>query len=128
ADAADSSSTHDFGADIIPGSIALGEHVQAYRFRDVETMAQSYWRNISTVDTFFKANLELSSVRPELNLYDERWPIWTYQEQLPPAKFVLDGGGRSGVAVNSLVADGCIVSGAEVHESVLFSSVRVGEE
>jgi glucose-1-phosphate adenylyltransferase len=127
ADAADAASAHDFGRNVVPGSIDLQQRVYAYRFHDVETKAQSYWRDVGTVDGFFKANLELAHVRPELNLYDDQWPIWTYQEQLPPAKFILDEPGRRGAALNSLVSGGCIVSGAEVRESVLFSNVRVRE-
>jgi glucose-1-phosphate adenylyltransferase len=127
ADAADPSSAHDFGRNIVPGSIDLEQRVYAYPFHDFETKAQSYWRDVGTVDGFFKANLELAQVRPELNLYDDQWPIWTYQEQLPPAKFILDQPGRHGIAYNSLVSGGCIVSGAEVRESVLFWSVRVRE-
>jgi glucose-1-phosphate adenylyltransferase len=127
ADAADPSSAHDFGRNVVPGSIDLQQRVYAYPFHDVETKAQSYWRDVGTVDGFFKANLELAQVRPELNLYDDQWPIWTYQEQLPPAKFILDQPGRHGTAYNSLVSGGCIVSGAEVRESVLFWSVRVRE-
>lgn len=77
------------------------------------------------MDAFFQANIELIQVNPELNLYDNEWPIWTYQEQVPPAKFVFDGPGQRGCAVNSMVAGGCIVSGAEVRRSILFSHVRV---
>jgi glucose-1-phosphate adenylyltransferase len=127
ADAENPASAHDFGRNIVPESIELQQRVFAYPFHDVVTKAQSYWRDVGTVDGFFKSNLELAQVSPELNLYDEEWPIWTYQEQLPPAKFVLDSPGRRGLAINSLVSGGCIVSGAEVRESVLFSSVRVRE-
>ncbi len=116
----------DFGKNIIPGSI--GERrVFAYPFQDVETRAQKYWRDVGTVDAFFDANLELVAVKPELNLYDADWPIWTYQEQLPPAKFVLDYEGTQGRAVNSMVSGGCIISGAAVRQSLLFSNVRVHE-
>lgn len=126
-DAADPASQHDFGRNIVPESIGRHHRVYAYPFHDVVTKAQSYWRDVGTVDGFFKANLELAQVRPELNLYDEEWPIWTYQEQVPPAKFILDQAGRRGIAINSIVSGGCIVSGAEVRESVLFSRVRVRE-
>ncbi len=126
-DAANPDSAHDFGRNIVPESIERQERVYAYPFRDVVTKAQSYWRDVGTIDGFYKSNLELTHVSPELNLYDEDWPIWTYQEQLPPAKFILDGPGRTGLALNSLVSGGCIVSGAEVRESVLFSSVHVQE-
>jgi glucose-1-phosphate adenylyltransferase len=126
ADAADADSKHDFGMNIIPSCI--DEHrVFAYPFHDVKTRAQSYWRDVGTVDAYFRANLELIYVHPELNLYDRQWPIWTYQEQLPPAKFVLDDSGRTGMATNSMVSGGCIVSGAYVRQSLLFSSVIVDE-
>ncbi len=92
-DAEDPDSEHDFGKNIIPKSIETCQ-VFAYAFHDVKTRAQSYWRDVGTVDAYFRANLELVYVHPELNLYDADWPIWTYQEQLPPAKFVLDESGR----------------------------------
>jgi glucose-1-phosphate adenylyltransferase len=122
----DEKSTHDFGRDIIPSSIDKLQ-VFAYPFTDVKTRAQSYWRDVGTVDAFYDANIELVHVTPELNLYDEEWPIWTYQPHDPPAKFVLDENGRRGTAINSMVSGGCIVSGALVEQSVLFSSVRVDE-
>lgn len=128
ADAANPGSAHDFGRDIVPDSIDQHQRVYAYPFHDVETKAQSYWRDVGTVDAFFNANMELVQVDPELNLYDDQWPIWTYQEQLPPAKFILDEPGRRGMAINSLVSDGCIVSGAEVRECVLFCNVQIREE
>jgi len=126
ADAANAKSEHDFGKNIIPESIEK-HRVFAYPFHDVKTRAQSYWRDVGTVDAYFRANLELIYVHPELNLYDADWPIWTYQEQLPPAKFVLDDSGRVGMATNSMVSGGCIVSGAYVRQSLLFSSVTVDE-
>jgi glucose-1-phosphate adenylyltransferase len=101
--------------------------VFAYPFRDVKTRAQSYWRDVGTIDAFYEANIELVWVNPELNIYDEDWPIWTYQAQTPPAKFVLDEDGRRGLAINSLVSGGTIISGATVRESLLFSGVRVEE-
>jgi glucose-1-phosphate adenylyltransferase len=125
-DAADEKSKHDFGKDIIPKSIEKLQ-VFAYPFRDVKTRAQSYWRDVGTIDAFYEANLELVWVNPELNIYDEDWPIWTYQAQTPPAKFVLDDDGRRGIAINSLVSGGTIISGATVRESLLFSGVRVEE-
>ena len=125
-DAADEKSKHDFGKDIIPKAIEKLQ-VFAYPFRDVKTRAQSYWRDVGTIDAFYEANLELVWVTPELNIYDEDWPIWTYQAQTPPAKFVLDEDGRRGVAINSLVSGGAIISGATVRESLLFSGVRVEE-
>lgn len=124
--AADPESVHDFGKNIIPGTINTRQ-VFAYTFTDVETRAQSYWRDVGNVDAYFDANMELVHVTPELDLYDDDWPIWTYQEQAPPAKFVLDEDGRRGVAINSMVAGGCIISGAVVRQSVLFSNVMVDE-
>ena len=125
-DAADPASSHDFGKNIIPKAIDALQ-VFAYPFRNVKTRAQNYWRDVGTVDAFFEANLELVHVAPELNVYDEEWPIWTYQVQQPPAKFVLDEDGRRGMAINALVSGGSIISGAIVRESLLFSSVRVDE-
>jgi len=127
ADAMQEDSAHDFGRNIVPGCIEAGDQVHAYVFQDAETKVQLYWRDVGNVDAFYEANLELTYVAPELNLYDREWPIWTYQAQLPPAKFVLDDDVRHGRALNSLVSGGCIVSGALVRESVLFSNVRVAE-
>jgi len=124
ADAEDPNSAHDFGRNIVPDSIDK-LRVFAYPFEDVRTKAQNYWRDVGTVDAYYEANMELVQVSPELNIYDEQWPIWTYQEQLPPAKFVFDDDGRRGAAVDSLVSGGCIISGALVRRSVLFSRVRV---
>jgi len=126
ADAANPDSAHDFGKNILPDSIARCR-VFAYPFNDVATKAQSYWRDVGTVDAYFRANMELIHVHPELNLYDREWPIWTYQEQEPPAKFVLDSMDRRGMALNSMISGGCIVSGALVNQSLLFSDVRVQE-
>jgi glucose-1-phosphate adenylyltransferase len=125
-DAADETSAHDFGRNVVPKAIETMQ-VFAYPFRNVRTKAQNYWRDVGTVDAFYEANIELVHVSPELNVYDEEWPIWTYQVQQPPAKFVLADAGRTGMAVNSLVAGGCIISGAVVRESLLFSMVRVDE-
>ncbi|MCL4721479.1 MAG: glucose-1-phosphate adenylyltransferase [Gammaproteobacteria bacterium] len=125
-DAAHPGSAHDFGRNIIPGAIA-SNRVFAYPFQTVETQAQAYWRDVGTVDAFYAANMELIFVSPELNLYDAEWPIWTYQEQMPCAKFVLDEDGRRGSAINSMVAGGCIISGASVRESLLFFNVTVDE-
>ncbi len=126
ADANDPRSGHDFGRNIIPGTIRSGR-VYAYPFQDVKTAAQAYWRDVGTVDAFFEANMELVYVTPELNLYDEDWPIWTYQEHVPSAKFVLDEDGRRGEAINSLVSGGCIISGATVRESLLFFNSHLEE-
>ncbi|HKJ17216.1 MAG TPA: glucose-1-phosphate adenylyltransferase [Xanthomonadales bacterium] len=123
-DAFDPDSSHDFGKDIIPGSVEKFR-VFAYPFNDVRTQAQSYWRDVGTIDAFFQANLELVHVNPELNLYDVEWPIWTYQEQAAPAKFVLDGDGHTGQAINSMVSGGCIVAGASVNQSLLCSDVHI---
>ena len=117
---------HDFGRDVIPEAIK-DARVFAYPFQDIETKAQAYWRDVGTVDAYYHANMELVHVSPELNLYDDAWPIWTYQEQVPGAKFVLDEDGRRGAAINSMVAGGCIVSGATVRESLLSFNVRVAE-
>ncbi|WP_166260712.1 glucose-1-phosphate adenylyltransferase [Marinobacter salicampi] len=117
-------SSHDFGKDIIP-SIIGRLRVVAFPFLDPVRETGAYWRDVGTVDALWQANLELIGVSPELNLYDPKWPIWTYQEQLPPAKFVFDEDGRRGMAVDSMVAGGCIVSGATVRNSVLFSQVFV---
>ena len=126
ADAHDPASAHDFGRNVVPGAIE-NMQVFAYPFTDVKTRAQSYWRDVGTVDAYYEANIELVYVAPELNLYDEEWPIWTYQAHLPPAKFVLDEEGRRGMAVNSMVAGGCIISGAVIDQSLLYSNVRIDE-
>lgn len=123
-DADNRNSSHDFGKDVIPGLIK-NYRAFAYPFRDPVTNKLGYWRDVGTVDAFWQANIELIDVTPELNLYDDIWPIWTYQEQLPPAKFVFDDAYRRGEAINSMVSGGCIISGASVHNSVLFSGVKV---
>jgi glucose-1-phosphate adenylyltransferase len=123
-DADTPNSTHDFGKDIIPKVIER-YRVMAYRFRDATSGKQAYWRDVGTIDAFWTANLELIGVTPPLNLYDHSWPIWTYQEQLPPAKFVFDDDERRGMAVDSMVSGGCVISGAKVTNSLLFSNVRV---
>lgn len=126
-DAGDSKSSHDFGGDIIPYIIKKYK-VQAHRFTDSCVGAQNgnyYWRDVGTIDAYWEANMELTKVIPELNLYDRDWPIWTYQEQLPPAKFVFRDEGRTGKATDSLVSGGCLISGSCITNSVLFSDVRV---
>ncbi|MGH8702839.1 MAG: glucose-1-phosphate adenylyltransferase [Burkholderiales bacterium] len=127
-DADDPRSSHDFGRDVIPHLVPR-YRVYAHRFADscvgMAPDGTPYWRDVGTVDAYWEANMELAKVVPELDLYDEKWPIWTHQEQLPPAKFVFDDEGRRGMAVDSLLSGGCIVSGATVRRSVLFSSVRV---
>ena len=117
---------HDFGRNIIPDALPHLK-VYAYPFQDMRTRVQHYWRDVGTVDAFYEANMELIHVNPELNIYDEQWPIWTHQRQYPPAKFVLDDEGRRGMAVNSMVSGGCIVSGAHVSQSLMFSNVRIDE-
>ncbi|MGV6818750.1 MAG: glucose-1-phosphate adenylyltransferase [Thiotrichales bacterium] len=117
-------SEHDFGKNIIPEAVK-SHRTFAYSSIDPKTEKQNYWRDVGTVDSFWQANLELIGVEPELNLYDEEWPIWTYQTQAPPAKFVFDDDDRRGMAVDSMVSGGCIVSGATVRHSLLFSKVRV---
>ncbi len=127
-DAEDESSSHDFGKDVIPRLVRAGMPVYAHQFRDsCVNMANGmpYWRDVGTLDAYWEANMELTRVVPDLNLYDQDWPIWTYQEQLPPAKFVFDDDGRRGMAIDSLVSGGCIVSGSRVRRTVLFSNVRV---
>jgi len=125
ADANDTLSSHDFGKDIIP-KVIENQRVVAFPFRDPQTGKMAYWRDVGTVDAYWEANLELIGVTPELNLYDDTWPIWTHQVQLPPAKFVFDDDDRRGMAVDSMVSGGCIVSGSLVRHSLLFSNVQVG--
>lgn len=122
-DANTEGSDHDFGKDIIPSIIDSGD-VYAFRFRD-QAGNQAYWRDVGTLDAFWEANMELVSPTPSLNLYDHQWPIWTYQTQLPPAKFVFDDDDRRGYAVDSMVSGGCIISGGTVRKSLLFSDVRI---
>lgn len=124
-DADTSSSSHDFGKDLIPYIIDHNYKAIAYPFRSEKSGKAIYWRDVGTVDAFYEANMELVNIVPELNLYDENWPIWTYQEQLPPAKFVFNDADCRGMAVDSMVSGGCIISGAHVNHSLLFSSVHV---
>ncbi|NOT84099.1 MAG: glucose-1-phosphate adenylyltransferase [Methylococcaceae bacterium] len=124
-DADTKGSTRDFGKDIIP-SVINKYRVNAYPFLDMQNSeVQSYWRDVGTIDAYWSANMELIGVNPDLNLYDKTWPIWTNQEQTPPAKFVFDDEDRRGVAIDSMVSGGCVVSGATVKHSLLFSNVRV---
>jgi glucose-1-phosphate adenylyltransferase len=127
-DLADERSQHDFGRNVIPRVVREGQaiaHPLAMSSVPYNAPGEPYWRDVGTVDAFWAANLDLASNMPELNLYDRDWPIWTYQQQLPPAKFVPDETGRNGETGNVLVSGGCIVVGADIHESVLFSNVRV---
>jgi glucose-1-phosphate adenylyltransferase len=126
-DAGNDGSAHDFGKNVLPDAIGGNLQVFAYPFQDVKTRAQSYWRDVGTIDAYYDANIELVHVKPELNIYDQDWPIWTYQVQQPPAKFILDEEGRRGTAINSMVSGGCIISGAIVRNSLLFSNVRINE-
>ena len=126
-DADEPKSSHDFGRDIIPHVVSRYS-VNAHRFGDSCVGApgdEPYWRDVGTLDAYWEANIELTRVTPKLNLYDASWPIWTHQAQLPPAKFVFDEQQRRGHAVDSIVSGGCIVSGATVRRSALFSNVRV---
>ncbi|MEZ5457584.1 MAG: glucose-1-phosphate adenylyltransferase [Lysobacteraceae bacterium] len=129
-DAITSGSSHDFGKDLIPKAVREGQafaHPFSLSAIANAPYSRPYWRDVGTVEAYWAANLDLASVTPELNMYDKNWPIWTYQEQLPPAKFVHDeaANGRVGHAIDSLVSGGCIVSGALIKDSVLFSNVLV---
>jgi glucose-1-phosphate adenylyltransferase len=117
-------SDHDFGKNVIP-SIIADSRVYAFRFQGSSRDVEPYWRDVGTLDSYWKANIELTYPVPALNLYDMRWRVWTFEEQLPPAKFVFNDDDRRGFAVDSLVASGCIVSGSAVSRSVLCSRVRV---
>lgn len=123
-DAKNETSSHDFGKDIIPSCVDSA-NLSAFPFRNTETGAPGYWRDVGTIDAYYEANMDLVGVTPELNLYDDEWPIWTYQEQLPPAKFVFNDRDRRGMAVDSMISGGCIVSGAHLDRSLLFNKVRV---
>ncbi|MFC0240440.1 glucose-1-phosphate adenylyltransferase [Rhodopseudomonas telluris] len=127
-DAADPNSSHDFGKDIIPYIVKHGKAV-AHHFdkscRRSSSEATSYWRDVGTVDAYWSANIDLTDIVPQLDLYDREWPIWTYGEITPPAKFVHDKDGRRGEAVSSLVSGGCIISGASLRHTLLFTGVRV---
>jgi glucose-1-phosphate adenylyltransferase len=123
-DADDEGSSHEFGKDIIPKLIEGGK-VFAHRFRDPQTGVRDYWRNVGTLDALWQANMELMAVSPELNLYDLDWPILTHQPQLPPAKFIFNDPDRRGMAVDSMVSSGCLISGASLERALLFSNVRV---
>ena len=128
ADARERASGHDFGKDILPRLVKLGVAVHAHRFSEsCVNMARGlpYWRDVGTVDAYWEANLDLTQVVPDLNMYDQAWPIWTCQEQLPPAKFVFDDDERRGYALDSLVSGGCIISGSKLKRSLLFSNVHV---
>lgn len=123
-DADDGVSSHDFGNDILPRLVKT-HRIYAFRLGEDRPEEAPYWRDVGTLDALFEANLELVELTPALNMYDEKWPIYTDQMQLPPAKFVHDKEGRTGMAVNSIVSGGCVVSGAELNRCLLFSNVRV---
>ncbi len=127
-DAADPGSSRDFGKDIIPRLVARSTAV-AHRFEDScvrsGAEAEAYWRDVGTLDAYWQANIDLTDVVPSLDIYDRDWPIWTNGEVTPPAKFVFDEEGRRGMATDSLVSGGCIVSGARLRRTLLFTNVRV---
>jgi glucose-1-phosphate adenylyltransferase len=124
-DAQTPNSSHDFGKDVVPAALE-NRHVIAYDFRDMNFKQARYWRDVGTIDAFYEANLDLVAVTPEFNLYDHKWPIRTRVAQAPPAKFVFaQEGRRMGLAVDSIVCAGCIVSGGRVLRSVLSAGVRV---
>jgi glucose-1-phosphate adenylyltransferase len=124
----DPHSEHDFGKNLIPFLVKNGKAV-AHRFERscVRSTAEAtpYWRDVGTVDAYWQANIDLTDVVPELDLFDRNWPIWTFAEITPPAKFVHDSPGRRGEAISSLVSGGCIISGASARRSLLFTGVRM---
>jgi glucose-1-phosphate adenylyltransferase len=127
-DLANPASSHDFGKDVIPRAVAEGRalaHPFSMSCITNPNGAPPYWRDVGTIDAFWSANLDLASINPELDIYDTDWPIWTYQRQLPPAKFIPDRDGKHGLVVNTVVSGGCIVSGSQLINAVLFSNVRV---
>ncbi|MBI1416463.1 MAG: glucose-1-phosphate adenylyltransferase [Limimaricola sp.] len=126
ADREDPNSSHDFGNDLIPDIVKNGK-AMAHRFDDScvrETGAPAYWKDVGTIDAFWEANIDLTNFTPDLNLWDRQWPIWTYSESVPPAKFIHDEKDRRGVAISSMVSGGCIISGTEVRNSLLFTQVH----
>ena len=125
-DYADSNSSHDFGKDLIPEIVKNGKAI-AHQFEDSCVRAEgapSYWRDVGTVDAFWSANIDLTNFTPDLNLWDGQWPIWTYLESTPPAKFIHDEEDRRGVAISSMVSGGCIISGTEIRNSILSTNVK----
>jgi glucose-1-phosphate adenylyltransferase len=126
-DAASPTSSHDFGKDIIPKLVSGGRAVAHHFSRSCVRSSnepEAYWRDVGTVDAYHSANIDLTDFIPSLDIYDRDWPIWTYAEVTPPAKFIHDESGRRGMAVSSLVSGGCIVSGASIRQSLLFTNVR----
>lgn len=126
-DMEDENSSHDFGNDLIPEIVKNGK-AQAHRFTDScvrsSPEAPAYWRDVGTVDAFWKANIDLTDFTPDLDLWDRDWPIWTYSESVPPAKFIHDEPERRGHAVSSMVSGGCIISGTDIRQSLLFTQVK----
>ncbi len=126
-DMEDPNSSHDFGNDLIPEIVKHGK-AQAHRFTDScvrsDLDAPAYWRDVGTIDAFWKANIDLTNFTPDLDLWDRDWPIWTYSESVPPAKFIHDEPERRGSAVSSMVSGGCIISGSEIRQSLLFTHVK----
>jgi glucose-1-phosphate adenylyltransferase len=127
-DAARQNSLHDFGKDVIPNMLKKGLKISAYNFKDENKKEAKYWRDIGTIDAYFEANMDLIQVDPTFNLYDKDWPVRAYQEQFPPAKTVFSGEevtGRVGLALDSSISMGCIISGGRVQRSILSPNVRV---
>jgi glucose-1-phosphate adenylyltransferase len=125
-DALDPNSSNDFGNDLIPHIVKTGK-AMAHRFDESCVRADgapAYWKDVGTVDAFWEAHIDMTSFVPELDLWDETWPIWTYNESVPPAKFIHNENGRRGMAISSMIAGGCIISGTEVRNSVLFTNVH----
>ena len=127
-DAENSDSSHDFGKDLIPALVAQGNayaHPYSRSWVKTENETKPYWRDVGTVDAFWQANINLTDFTPELDLYDNYWPIWTYSELTPPAKFIHDEDGRRGSAISSMVSGGCIISGATLNRCLMFTGVQV---
>ena len=122
---AEESTTHDFGRDIIPHLVSTGERVYAYLFWDENKKTSKYWRDVGTLDAYYEASMDLIAIDPTFNLYDPDWVLRTYQPQFPPAKFVFNEDGRRGLAIDSLISMGCIISGSEIRHSILSPGVRV---
>ena len=125
-DAEDPNSSHDFGNDLIPDIVKNGK-AMAHRFDESCVRAEgapAYWKDVGTVDAFWQANIDMTDFTPELDLWDRQWPIWTYSESVPPAKFIHDESDRRGMAISSMVSGGCIISGTEVRNSLLFTNVH----
>jgi glucose-1-phosphate adenylyltransferase len=125
-DALDPNSSNDFGNDLIPQIVETGK-AMAHRFDESCVRADgspAYWKDVGTVDAFWEAHIDMTNLVPELDLWDETWPIWTYNEAVPPAKFIHNENGRRGMAISSMIAGGCIISGTEVRNSVLFTNVH----